>query len=111
MRHLVTSTLLAAVTSMQSSAQGDTSGASADDLLARAANYSVRSEPIPRKLLWGDTHLHTKFSFDAGMIGNRLGPDEAYQFARGDTVTARWVFQRDYVNLSTSWQCLIMLNR
>ena len=88
MRHLVTSVLLAALASMQSSAQGDASAGSADDLRARAAEYSVRSEPIPRKLLWGDTHLHTKFSFDAGMIGNRLGPDEAYQFARGDTVTA-----------------------
>ena len=43
---------------------------------------------FPEQLLWGDTHLHTSFSFDAGMIGNRLGPDAAYRFARGQTVTA-----------------------
>ena len=38
--------------------------------------------------LWGDTHLHTDISMDAGAFGNRLGLDEAYRFARGDQVTA-----------------------
>jgi len=37
---------------------------------------------------FGDTHLHTSYSFDAGMIGDRLGPDEAYRFAKGEQVTA-----------------------
>ena len=35
---------------------------------------------------WGDTHLHTRYSSDSGMIGNRLGPDEAYRFAKGEEV-------------------------
>ncbi len=39
-------------------------------------------------VFWGDTHLHTSYSTDAGMIGNFLGPDEAFRFARGETVTA-----------------------
>jgi hypothetical protein len=40
-------------------------------------------------VFWGDTHVHSSWSPDAGAGGNlRLGPDEAYQFARGDTVTA-----------------------
>ena len=38
--------------------------------------------------LWGDSHLHTENSFDAGAFGNRLGLDEAYRFARGEEVTA-----------------------
>ena len=38
--------------------------------------------------LWGDTHLHTDISMDAGAFGNRLGLDEAYQFARGDQVVS-----------------------
>ena len=38
--------------------------------------------------LWGDTHLHTNLSFDAGAFGNRLGLDEAYRFARGEEVVA-----------------------
>jgi hypothetical protein len=42
----------------------------------------------PQRVFWGDTHLHTAYSTDAGMIGNRLGPDEAYRFARGEIVDA-----------------------
>lgn len=42
----------------------------------------------PQKVFWGDTHLHTAYSTDAGMIGNRLGPDEAYRYARGEIVTS-----------------------
>lgn len=42
----------------------------------------------PQRVFWGDTHLHTSYSTDAGMIGNRLGPDEAYRFARGETVVS-----------------------
>ena len=42
----------------------------------------------PQRVYWGDTHVHTSYSTDAGMIGNRLGPDEAYRFARGETVVA-----------------------
>lgn len=38
--------------------------------------------------LWGDSHLHTELSMDAGMFGNRLSPDDAYRFARGDEVVA-----------------------
>ncbi len=42
----------------------------------------------PQRVFWGDTHTHTAFSTDAGMVGNRLGPDEAYRFARGEIVVA-----------------------
>ena len=37
---------------------------------------------------WGDTHLHTSYSTDAGMIGNTLGPDAAYRFASGEEVVS-----------------------
>jgi len=43
---------------------------------------------FPSRMYWGDTHLHTDISFDAGAFGNRLGLDEAYRFARGEQVTA-----------------------
>jgi hypothetical protein len=42
----------------------------------------------PQRVFWGDTHVHTSFSTDAGMIGNRLGPEEAYRFARGEMVVS-----------------------
>jgi hypothetical protein len=40
----------------------------------------------PNRVFWGDTHLHTSFSFDAGAFGARLTPRDAYRFARGDEV-------------------------
>jgi hypothetical protein len=43
---------------------------------------------IPTRLFWGETHLHTSFSMDAGAFGARLGPDDAYRFARGEEVTS-----------------------
>jgi hypothetical protein len=42
----------------------------------------------PTRPLFGDTHLHTSFSMDAGAFGCRLGPKDAYRFARGEEVTA-----------------------
>jgi hypothetical protein len=42
----------------------------------------------PTRPLFGDTHLHTSYSFDAGAFGCRLGPREAYRFARGEEVVA-----------------------
>ena len=48
--------------------------------------YAKRT--FPERPLWGDTHVHTALSMDAGMFGNRLGPAEAYRFARGEEVIA-----------------------
>ena len=36
------------------------------------------------KLYWGELHLHTAESFDASMMGNKLGIEDAYRFAKGD---------------------------
>jgi hypothetical protein len=43
---------------------------------------------FPTRPFFGDTHLHTSFSMDAGAFGCRLGPREAYRFARGEQVMA-----------------------
>ncbi|HMR53785.1 MAG TPA: DUF3604 domain-containing protein [Amaricoccus sp.] len=48
--------------------------------------YAERS--FPDRVFWGDTHLHTGLSVDAGLFGARLGLDDAYRFARGEQVTA-----------------------
>ena len=43
----------------------------------------------PRNVYFGDTHLHTTYSPDAGLTGNvKLTPADAYKFARGDEVEA-----------------------
>jgi len=62
---------------------------SPDDVVPAKKEYSPHlDEAFPNRVLWGDTHLHTSFSTDAGMIGCRLGPDEAYRFARGEEVVS-----------------------
>ena len=41
----------------------------------------------PTRVLWGDQHLHTEISVDAGTMC-RLGQEDAYRFARGEEVTS-----------------------
>lgn len=48
--------------------------------------YAKRT--FPERPLWGDNHVHTSLSMDAGGFGNRLSPREAYRFARGEEVIA-----------------------
>ncbi|MEB3322052.1 MAG: DUF3604 domain-containing protein [Synechococcaceae cyanobacterium] len=38
--------------------------------------------------LFGDTHVHTGWSADAGLDGAITTPEDAFRFARGDTVTS-----------------------
>jgi Protein of unknown function (DUF3604) len=55
----------------------------------KKVKYSPYPEQtFPNRGFFGDTHLHTSYSTDAGMIGNILGPEEAYRFARGEMVTS-----------------------
>ncbi len=46
--------------------------------------YAQRS--FPSNVYWGETHLHTGLSLDAGLFGNILGPEDAYRFARGEEI-------------------------
>ena len=49
--------------------------------------YSPWAESgFPRQVYWGDSHLHTGLSMDAGLFGARLGLEDAYRFARGEQV-------------------------
>ena len=43
-------------------------------------------QDFPDRVLFGDTHLHTAFSPDAGLIGATMTPDDAFRFARGEKV-------------------------
>ena len=42
----------------------------------------------PTDVYFGDTHVHTALSADAGGAGTILMPDDAYRFARGEQVTS-----------------------
>jgi hypothetical protein len=43
---------------------------------------------FPTNVYWGDTHLHTGMSMDAGAFGARLMPEDAHRFARGEELTS-----------------------
>jgi hypothetical protein len=64
----------------------------ADEESTVSSEAPLYSPPVrdahPRKLLWGDTHLHTNLSQDAYSFGVTLGADEAYRFAQGEAVVA-----------------------
>jgi len=49
----------------------------------RAATTTVRENPL-KEAYFGETHLHTGVSMDAFIGGNRLTPDDAYRFAKGE---------------------------
>jgi hypothetical protein len=68
--------------------QGDVGIEQGDVTLGQKHYSPYLNRTYPDRVLWGDTHLHTSYSTDAGMIGNFLGPEEAYRFARGETVRA-----------------------
>ena len=62
---------------------------SRDNLPQKEPVYSPYvGQSHPDRVFWGDTHVHTSYSWDAGLVGNTLGPDEAYRFAKGQTVRA-----------------------
>ncbi|MDH5286849.1 MAG: DUF3604 domain-containing protein [Betaproteobacteria bacterium] len=81
-RALVTAVLPLVLAAGAALAQQDAPGAQ-----PKKSGYSPYPEVThPNRVYFGDTHLHTSFSADAGMIGNTLGPEEAYRFAKGETV-------------------------
>jgi Protein of unknown function (DUF3604) len=55
---------------------------------AKPAYSPYADRNFPTRPFFGDTHLHTSYSMDAGAFGARLGPREAYRFARGEQVTS-----------------------
>jgi hypothetical protein len=62
---------------------------SSDNLPEVKKHYSpFVNTAYPNRVYWGETHLHTSYSWDAGLVGNTLGPDDAYRFAKGDQVIA-----------------------
>jgi hypothetical protein len=59
-----------------------------DKFLGKAPYSPYAERKYPTRPLFGDTHLHTGFSMDAGVFGARLTPRDAYRFARGEQVTS-----------------------
>ena len=61
----------------------------ANEAHKRPPIYSPYAERnYPTRPYFGDTHLHTSFSMDAGAFGARLSPRDAYRFAGGEEVVS-----------------------
>jgi hypothetical protein len=86
-KYLIAACILS-LTANPAVAQFQPSKESLSGLYAGKAYSPYAQRSFPDKLLWGDTHLHTGLSMDAGLFGARLGLEEAYRFARGEEVTA-----------------------
>ena len=60
-----------------------------EQAFAKKPGYSpYAGRNFPTRPLFGDTHLHTGFSMDAGAFGARLTPRDAYRFAHGEELTS-----------------------
>ena len=60
-----------------------------EQVQAPAADYSPYvNDHHPIDVYFGDTHLHSSWSTDAGMAGATAGPDVAYRVSRGETVVS-----------------------
>ncbi len=58
-----------------------------EKLFPNRAPYSPYADlHYPTRPFFGDTHLHTGYSMDAGAFGARLDPNDAYRFARGEQI-------------------------
>ncbi len=55
--------------------------------VAAGAQYSPNvDEAVPNRVLWGVAHVHTGYSFDSGMFGVTLSPDDLFRVAKGGEV-------------------------
>lgn len=54
-------------------------------------DWSDRETAVPENPIkdayFGETHVHTSFSMDSFIGGNRLTPNDAYRFAKGETIS------------------------
>ncbi len=72
-------------------------------VLSAQATYAAE----PKQLLWGDTHLHTSYSFDAFLNGNMTAtPDVAYRWAKGQPVIHP--YNRTRVQIGTPLDFLVV---
>ena len=55
---------------------------------SNSSDAIARPAPNPeRNAYFGDLHVHTKYSYDAFVYGTTAGPDDAYRYARGESLT------------------------
>lgn len=71
--------LICAAVAGEARAQSDTQASVSE------AEAAVPQNPL-KDAYFGETHVHTGVSMDAFIAGNRLTPEDAYRFARGEEI-------------------------
>ncbi len=79
---------LALAVAAQAQDAGAFDKATAQQVFKKPGYSPYAGRNFPTRVFWGDTHLHTSVSLDAGAAGTTVGPEVAYRFARGEEVTS-----------------------
>jgi len=77
---------LVAILAACSGPTGEPAAGSAAKPDTSPGDSQVVDTAVPQQVYWGDQHVHTGWSADAGLAGATLGPEEAVRFARGEKV-------------------------
>src|SRR5512135_3354975 len=86
---ILAGSLLMPVPGVRAQDAGEADKAKLEKAFPGKPNYSpYAGRTFPTMPLFGDTHLHTAFSMDAGAFGARLTPKDAYKFARGEEIAS-----------------------
>ncbi|WP_224489224.1 DUF3604 domain-containing protein [Robertkochia flava] len=69
------------------SCKTETKNEDTTDTAADSTAVDIAVNPL-KEAYFGDTHVHTGWSFDAGLDGATLTPEDAYRYAMGEEVTS-----------------------
>ncbi len=72
----------------ETEAAGTQTGAAETEVIAADEDVGCADRDPLRKPYFGDLHVHSVRSFDSYLYDTRATPDEAYRFARGETLLA-----------------------
>ncbi|MDW4551500.1 DUF3604 domain-containing protein [Defluviimonas sp. D31] len=89
-RSSLTLTIVLTLLSLPALALAQDISVSQEEHVSPSTPYSpYPNDYYPQNVYFGDTHLHTAWSADAGMAGATPGPEVAYRAARGEVVESQ----------------------